>query len=87
LPHWKTVYHYFRLWRLQGIWEEIHTALRERARPLIGRDVQPSAAISNSQSVKATSVGGPERGFDGAKKVNGRKRHIVVDTQGLLLAL
>jgi transposase len=52
-----------------------------------GREAQPSAAIIDSQSVKTTYVGGPERGFDGGKKVNGRKRHLVVDTQGLILAL
>lgn len=86
-PHWKTVYHYFRLWRLSGLWQAIHTILREMVRQMLGRKVQPSAAIIDSQSVKSTFVGGPDRGFDGGKKINGRKRHLVVDTQGLLLAL
>jgi putative transposase len=84
LPPWRKVYHYFRLWRLDGTWERIHTALRERLRGKLGRNMQPSAAILDSQSVKTTGVGG-ERGYDGAKKLNGRKRHLLVDTQGLVL--
>jgi len=86
-PHWKTVYHYFREWRLLGVWQAINTILREMVRQALGRNVQPSAAIIDSQSVKTTYVGGPERGFDGGKKINGRKRHLLVDTQGLVLAL
>jgi putative transposase len=84
LPAWQTVYHYFRLWRLDGLWECSHTELRERLRVKVGRNAQPSAAILDSQSVKTTGVGG-ERGYDGAKKLNGRKRHLLVDTQGLVL--
>lgn len=83
LPPWKTVYHYFRLWRIKGIWEQLNAALRQRVRIRIGRDPHPSAGIVDSQSVKTTGVGGP-RGFDGGKKINGRKRHVLVDTQGLL---
>src|SRR4051794_27628724 len=83
-PPWRTVYHYYRTWRLDGTWEQLHTALRERLRRQLGREAQPSAGIIDSQSVKTTSVGG-ERGFDGGKKVNGRKRHLLVDTQGLVL--
>src|SRR5262245_25263412 len=85
-PKVKTVYHYFRLWRLSGLWEAIHTTLREAVRQSLSRDVQPSAAIIDSQSVKTSDVGGPKRGSDGGKQIKGRKRHLVVDTQGLVLA-
>jgi len=87
LPAWKTAYHYFRLWRLDGTWERIHTGLRESLRLKIGRDAQPSAGIIDSQSVKTTGVGGTERGYDGGKKISGRKRHLFVDTQGFLLKI
>jgi putative transposase len=83
-PPWSTVHHYARQWRLDGTWERIHTALREEERVRQGRTPQPTAAIIDSQSVKTTSVGGV-RGYDGAKKLSGRKRHLLVDTLGLVL--
>ncbi len=84
LPPWRTVYHYFRTWRDDGTWEPLNTVLREQLRVRQGREAQPSAGIVDSQSVKTTGVGGP-RGYDGGKKINGRKRHIFIDTQGFVL--
>jgi putative transposase len=84
-PPWQTVYGYFRIWRLEGAWQRIHDRLRGDVREQEGRERQPSAAIVNSKSVKTTDRGGAEREFDAGKRTAGRKRHILVDTHGLLL--
>jgi putative transposase len=86
LPKWKTVYHYFWRWRKAQVWARIHTRLREQLRVALGREAQPSAGIIDSQSVKTTGVGG-ERGYDSAKQIKGRKRHLLIDTEGFVLAV
>jgi putative transposase len=84
-PPWKTVFHYFRAWRINGTWERMNRAIRERLRVQLKRNPELSAGIVDSQSTKTTGVGGEERGYDGAKKVKGRKRHLLVDTEGFVL--
>lgn len=87
-PAWQTVYGYFRDWTSDGTLKALHDALREQVRVTEGRSAEPSAGIVDSQSVKgADTVGAASRGFDAGKRINGRKRHIVVDTIGLLLVV
>jgi len=84
-PPWSTGYDYFYKWRNDGTWARINDALRDRVRRRAGRKTSPSMGIIDSQSVKTTEQGGPH-GKDAFKKVNGRKRHVVVDTLGLVMA-
>src|SRR5271167_649881 len=90
LPHdllpKSTVYDYFLKWRDDGTWERLVDAIRKKVRVAAGREETPSAGCIDSQTVKTTEMGGVH-GYDGGKKINGRKRHIVVDTLGLLLAV
>jgi len=83
----RTVYDYCAQWRDDGTWSKLVKALRERTRVEAGHEPTPSAACIESQSVKTTEMGGPERGYDGGKKINGRKRHLLVDTLGWFLAI
>ena len=85
LPPWSTCYDYFYKWRNDGTWSRINDALRTRIRHKAGRPKSPSMGIIDSQSVKTTEQGGP-RGIDAHKKVNGRKRHVMVDTMGMVMA-
>jgi putative transposase len=84
-PPWETVYWWFGRWRTDGTFERLNAALRELLRSRLGRDPLPSAGIADSQSSKTTGVGGEQRGYDGNKKIRGRKRHLLVDTEGLVL--
>ncbi len=87
-PPWDTVFYYFQRWNADGTTERIHAALRDAARDAAGRDPAASAGVVDSQSVPgAATVGADSRGYDAGKKVNGRKRHLVVDTLGLLIVV
>lgn len=85
-PAWSTVYDYYRKWSKEGIVQRISSALVVEYRKSIGRESYPSAAIIDSQSVKTSSFVAAHKGYDGGKKINGRKRFILTDTQGLVLA-
>lgn len=87
-PAWDRVYAFFRRWREKGLVKELHDRLRGQVRQAEGRAVEPTAAIIDSQSVKgAASVSAATRGYDGGKKINGRRRHVITDCLGLLLVV
>ena len=84
---WKIVYYYFSDWKKKGIWEDIHELLVEKVRVLYGKSEEPAVGIINAQSVKNTLVSSGDKGFDAGKKIKGIKRHIIVDTLGMILAV
>lgn len=83
---WDAAYRWYRHWIVTGVWDRVHDALRDQVRMAAGRDPNPSAAVLDAQSIKS-SEGGEERGFDAGKKTTGRKRHVIVDTLGLVLTV
>jgi putative transposase len=85
-PNWSTAYGIFWRWRNEGLWQRLHDAFREKTRRLVGKKSTPAVAIIDSQSVR-TAEGGQQRGYDSGKKTPGRKRHLAVDTLGLILAV
>ena len=84
---WKTVYYYFSVWKKAEVFEILHEELVEKIRVRQGRNVEPTVGIIDSQSVKNTLVSCEDKGFDAGKKIKGIKRHIIVDTLGLILAI
>src|SRR5437762_159772 len=85
LPDWGALYYYFRKWRKEGVWDQILEALHRQKRKKQGRDEEPSAAVIDSQSIKTSAVRGAEKGFDMGKRIWGRKRNLLVDSQGDLM--
>jgi putative transposase len=86
-PPYRTVFYYFRRWITKGIWKKLNHALNMLFRQQSGREASPSVGIMDSQSIKNSERGVCDKGYDGNKKINGRKRHIIVDTLGLLLGV
>lgn len=86
-PKWKTVYHYFRQWRKDGTWQQIHERLRQWVRVSQNREPSPTEAILDSQTVKTATMVSREVGYDSGKKTKGRKRHLLVDTLGLVMVV
>lgn len=86
LAPWWVAYRWYQTWKHNGTWQQVHDALRDQVRISVGKDRHPTAAIIDAQSIK-TSEGGMDRGYDAGKKTTGRKRHIVVDTLGMLLSV
>jgi putative transposase len=86
-PKWQLVYYYFNQWKEDGTLEELNEILRDMLRKQCGKKRSPSVGLIDSQSVKTTRIGGEARGYDGGKKIKGRKRHIITDTNGWLLSV